>query len=116
MQPMDITRVAALIAVVLLAYPLPMASSGKGSCTVFTKVWQVKVEGDGDIYLGFEATARYQNCRARPTLGEIERQDLKHIRVPRVGDRVEITGPEVYDQQHDLWLIHPILSVRIIKP
>ncbi len=107
--------VLVLIMFLLTLFVLTNSAAITSQCTVITRVWEVVREGDGDYYLGFESNLIGIGCVNIPVLGEIEKENLTRIPVPKYGNLIRATGPVVRDVPHKLWVMHPIQSLKILE-
>lgn len=85
--------------------------------TVQGTVVKMKAEPDGDYHVFLDNGQECEIiCAAKP----ITQQDaipacqgyVNKVKIPKVGDRVTVTGQYVYDTNHSQYEIHPVYDIK----
>ena len=79
------------------------------------RVSAISHEADGDLHIGVDTRGALTNAVNRSKLHgvlliEFMPRDGGHLRAPRVGDRISLTGAWVLDANHGWQELHPVWS------
>jgi transcription elongation factor len=86
--------------------------------TVTGKVVHTKAEPDGDIHIILDNGMECEIiCAGKVTQADAKQACMNYknsVKIPKVGNKIQVTGQHVYDLVHKQQEIHPVFELKVI--